>query len=144
MNMIGTLFLQPLSPEHLLEHIDAYMAISADASPWTKDNFLKDLPDKWTLSFSLWEDVPVAYCIMSRRKGVIHIHQFMVAPYARGDGIGAAMLAETLKRGASTLKVAPDNEGAIRFYCRHGFQEVAKENEYLVMKLMAHGPKNSN
>ncbi len=115
----------------------AYVAISADVSPWTADNFLKDLPEKWSLSFSLWEDVPIAYCIMSRRGGAIHINQFMVAPYARGDGIGAEMLKEALKRGATTLKVAPSNQRAIRFYERHGFQVEGEENGYSVMSFRA-------
>jgi ribosomal protein S18 acetylase RimI-like enzyme len=131
--MISTLILQKLSPEHLAAHIDAYLSVSADASPWTAENFLRDAPDKWKLSFALWGDVPIAYCILSRRNGAVHINQLMVAPHARRDGIGAVVLAEAERRGAETLKVDPVNTGAIRFYQRHGWQVSGKENGYSVM-----------
>jgi len=135
--MIGTLILQNLSPEHMREHMPAYTAISVDVSSWTVENFLKELPRKWELSFALWEDEPVAYCIMSLRNGRSHINQFMVAPTHRGDGIGSAMLAEAVKRGAETLKVDVKNLDAIRFYRRHGFCNDDHENGYLVMRRMA-------
>lgn len=132
--MIGTLIVQNLSAAHMQEHVAAYIAVSADASPWTAENFLRDAPRKWELSFALWEDVPVAYCILSQRDEAIHINQLMVAPYARGDGIGATMLAEAERRGASSLKVDPANAGAIRFYERHGWQQSGAENGYAVMR----------
>ena len=131
--VVGALVLRQLSPDHVREHLAAYIAISADASPWTADHFLKELPGKWDLSFALWDALPIAYCIMSRRAGAIHINQFMVAPNRRGCGIGARMLAECINRGASTLKVDPKNEGAIRFYLKYGFARAGEENGYLVM-----------
>jgi ribosomal protein S18 acetylase RimI-like enzyme len=136
--MIGTLILQKLSAEHVAAHIDAYLAVSADVSPWRKENFLRDAPEKWDLSFALWEDVPVGYCILSRRNGVVHINQLMVAPYARGDGIGKTLLEEAERRGASSLKVDPLNTGAIRFYGRHGWREAGTENGYLLMRKTSH------
>jgi ribosomal protein S18 acetylase RimI-like enzyme len=95
------------------------IAISADVSPWGEKEFLSDLPGKWELSFAL---LPDAYCILSRKFGPPHIHQLMVSPQKRGNGIGAKMLNEAVRRGAQTLKVAADNSGAIRFYQREGWK----------------------
>jgi ribosomal protein S18 acetylase RimI-like enzyme len=131
--MVGTLIVQNLSKEHLIMHMASYIAISADVSPWGPDNFIRDAPRKWELSFALWEDEPIAYCIMSQRGNDIHIHQCMVAPYARGDGVGATLLSVAMDRGASTLKVAPENVRAVRFYENHGWVQDGGENGYLIM-----------
>src|SRR5690606_29191462 len=118
---------------HMEAHVADYIAVSADVSPWTAQQFLRDLPGKWDLSFALWSDRPIGYCILSWRNGRIHINQFMVAPSARGCGCGAVMLGEAVARGARSLKVHPDNTGAIRFYRRHGWTEAGRENGYLLM-----------
>ena len=92
-----------LSPEFLTENIAAFIAISADMSPWTEKHFLAELPDKWELSFAFWDgDIPTGYCIMSRREENVHIHQFMVATDRRGEGIGAMMIGSSL--GARSVK----------------------------------------
>lgn len=121
------------TPEHVVINIAAYRAISADSSPWTDVEFLSDLPGKWELSFGAWLTQPVAYCVMSRKFGAPHIHQFMVHPELRGRGVGEKMLAEAVKRGAVTLKVDAKNEGAIRFYKRHGWQAGKNVGQYLWM-----------
>lgn len=131
----AAILVQPLSAAHLREHMERYLAVSVDVSPWTDENFLKDLPEKWELSFALWRDGdPVAYCIMTRRQGLVHINQFMVTARERGRGLGGRMLAEALRRGAASLKVDPSNTGAIQFYERHGFQRHGEENGYVVMR----------
>ena len=122
-----------LSAVHVREHLPAYIAVSADVCDWGETQFLSELPDKWLLSFAVWSDKPDAYCIMSRKFGPPHIHQFMVRQDLRGQGIGEKMLAEAVRRGAETLKVAADNEGAIRFYKRHGWA-VVKEGLYLWLR----------
>lgn len=128
-----------LSPPHVVEHLDAYLAIHADASPGGRAEMLAELPDKWALSFALWRAAPIGYCILSAKFGAPHIHQFMVAPAERGRGIGGVMLAEALRRGAATLKVASANEGAIRFYRRHGWQDRETAGDYRWL----HHPCNS-
>lgn len=110
-----------LSPVHVRDNLAAYIAVSSDVSDWRENHFLSDLPDKWVLSFALWGSAPVAYCIMSRKFGPPHIHQFMVRKDRRGTRIGAEMLEIAEKRGAATLKVDQENAGAIRFYERHGW-----------------------
>lgn len=122
-----------ITKDHLVKNISEYIRVSYDVSPWTEENFLADLPRKWELSFSLWSSVPVAYCIMSERKGLIHINQFMVIDYARKSGIGETLLKLAQGRGAQSLKVSPDNTRAIRFYQKHNWHAVGEENGYWVM-----------
>lgn len=122
-----------ISQKHVAEHAAAYVEISSDVSPWTAENFLRDAPSKWDLSFSIWDGgKPIAYCILSERRGAIHINQLMVAPGARGHGVGAAALAEAVRRGAISLKVDPSNTKARAFYARHGWREAGAENGYCV------------
>lgn len=77
------------SRQHLRSALDGYMAVSADVSPWTAENFFKELPGKWELLFGVWNDQPIGYCVMSLRGGGVHIHQFMVTRDHRGKGVGA-------------------------------------------------------
>ena len=117
-------------------------AISTDASPWGRANFLAELPGKWDYSFVATNPDPLGYAILSRREpGWLHVHQFMVAPSCRGRGVGVRMMEEARRRadaagGAGlSLKVAISSEGAIRFYARLGFLEETREGTYLWMRL---------
>lgn len=132
--MTRTLEVQSISLDHIARHVADYIAVSADVSPWTPENFLRDAPRKWELSFALWHGKPIAYCILSQRGDAIHINQLMVAKDARGHGIGAKLLAEAERRGASSLKVDPTNSSAIRFYERRGWKHTGSENGYAVMR----------
>ena len=127
-----------LSEGHLTANLDAYLTVSADVSPWTAENFLKRLPCKWDLSFALWQERPIAYCIMSLREGAVHIHQFMVAKDYRGKSVGSAMMLEAktiaaTKSNRITLKVPRHNVEAQRFYQRHGFSFSADAGDYRLL-----------
>lgn len=123
----------------LERYIDALIQISADVSPWTKENFLVDLPKKWEASFVAMYDEPVGYVILSQKQeGALHIHQFMVAPAMRGSGVGEAMIVEAKRRsllfgGHLSLKVADSAAGAQRFYRRHAFSDTRRERDYIWM-----------
>jgi GNAT superfamily N-acetyltransferase len=79
--------------------LDALLAVSADASPWDRPNFLAERPGKWEHSFVAMQGGPVGYAILSRREpGWLHVHQFMVAPSHCGHGIGALMISEARRR----------------------------------------------
>jgi ribosomal protein S18 acetylase RimI-like enzyme len=127
--------LRNISRDHLREHLNSYLAVGADFSPWTAENFLKELPLKWELSFALWKSALIAYCIMSKRSGVAHIHHLIVAKPYRCQGLGARMLTEArrIAGGRITLKIHPGNIRARKFYERHGFNLVGDENGYLIL-----------
>ena len=119
---------------------DALIAISADVSPWQARHFQIELPEKWQHSFVMLGPAPVGYAILSRKEaGWLHIHQFMVAANARGCGLGAAMMAEAVRRSTAdgsglSLKVAHADDAAIRFYLREGFVRDRIEGDYLWMR----------
>ena len=127
---------QNITFDHALQFAELYLPIWSDTSPWSVDNFLRELPEKWRLSFGVWmSSQPIGICIMSRRRGFPHIHHFMVQRRWRNTGIGSRMLAHAKNTAGNqiSLKVSPENIGAIRFYTRHGFQNVSLENEHWVM-----------
>lgn len=122
-----------LTPELIAANATAYLAVHADTSPWTLENLLRDAPSKWVLSFAMHRNgAPVSYCILSARNGATHINQLMVSRDKRRCGIGGLMLVEAVRRGASSLKVDPANNGARKFYERHGWRESGSENGYCV------------
>ncbi len=51
-----------------------------------------------------------------------HIAMFFVAGKARGKGVGARLLDDAVGRGARTLECFALNQGARRFYERHGWR----------------------
>ncbi|WP_374630795.1 GNAT family N-acetyltransferase [Ferrovibrio sp.] len=122
------------------ENLDALIAVSADVSPWQARHFQADLPEKWQHSFLVLAPEPVGYVIMSRKESYwLHIHQFMVGAARRGQGVGAAMMAEAKRRAWAdgsglSLKVAHHDDAAIRFYLREGFMRDRIEGDYLWMR----------
>ena len=77
------------------------------------------------------DDVPVAVLLLEDA----WLHSLYVAPGLTGQGVGAVLLdlAKTLRPGGIGLWVFESNQGARRFYRRHGFTEVRRtdgsENE---------------
>ena len=114
-------------------HAQDFLGIAADVAGeyWRDQHFLMDLPDKWRLSFAVWtnDGRPVAYAILSRKGPCrVHLHHFMVAKSLRGQGIGGSMFEEIERRARAagcrrlSVKVAPDNARARRFYEGRGFK----------------------
>ena len=67
------------------------------------------------------------------------VKKLFVEPVLQGQGIGAKLLEYAVAHmGAKTLWALEKNEGAIRFYQRHGFQRTGERqledgtSEYLV------------
>lgn len=118
----------------LAAELPRLLAVSADVSPWLPENFERDLPGKWELSFIARDPDLMGYAILTRRGPEwVHINQFMVASAARGRGIGRAMLDEAKRRAAGghlTLKVSVDNIAAIRFYAAEGMKPGETERGY--------------
>lgn len=123
---------QTLTKELCQQNMAALIAVSEDVSDWQEAHFLADLPNKWQLSFiAFYQDQPVAYAILSNKwPERVHIHQFMVSKTHRGQGVGEKMLQQAIVRAQMlplTLKVAHDNQGAIRFYLHNGFTLLERE-----------------
>ena len=67
---------------------------------------------------------------LARGKRVIELKQLYTDPGLTGQGVGALLLdwarAEAFRRGADEIQLSVwnQNEGAQRFYARHGFAKV--------------------
>ena len=122
-------------------HEAAFLAIARDVQGeyWAREHFLRDLPEKWQLSFAVMiDDEPVGYAIMSRPEaGRVHLHHLMLRADKRGQGIGQRMLMQCRSHaqaaGARTLslKVAAGADRARRLYCAHGFRELSIADGYV-------------
>lgn len=115
--------------------IHELVQISQDQGGWDENQFLFDLPDKWTLSFiAKKEDVVIGYAILSHKwADRVHLHEIVVSGEYRSLGIGARMLNEIIERCELenlSLKVSKSNTSAIRFYLRHGLSITKSEGEY--------------
>ena len=61
-----------------------------------------------------------------------HLDMLFTAPAAQGSGVGATLLASVEAAGVNTLECFRDNNGARRFYERHGWRLArAYEREFL-------------
>lgn len=144
--MIDKLDIRPLSEDEVTAHIEAFIEVArgVDGEYWERQHFLKPLTDKWKLSLTAWvEKRPVGYAILSRKSPIqAHLHHFMVANDQRGQGLGERLLAMTIERCIEhgfteiTLKIAPSNRAASRFYKLHGFANADQDNGYDVMRRM--------
>ena len=80
----------------------------------------------------------VGYHLVLTRSGssVARLYSVAVAAAARGQGIGAKLLADAQRQawrsGASLLRleVRPDNPGAIRLYVQHGYAPIGTYPNY--------------
>lgn len=132
-----------LAADTVKTYLVSLLSIGADVPGeyWERENFLRDLPGKWQLSFAGWSGTqPVAYAILSRKsEAQIHLHHLIVGKNWRGRGLGRRMVDEIFHRcrtaGAEklTLKVHARNERAKSFYVRSGFREERSEGEYLLL-----------
>ena len=142
--MIAKPDIRPLNEEEISAHIEVFIEVARDVDGeyWGRQHFLKPLADKWTLSLAAWvEERPVGYAILSRKSPIqAHLHHFMVADDYRGQGLGERLLAMTIERCIEqgfteiTLKIAPSNHAASRFYRLHGFANASQDNGYNVMR----------
>jgi RimJ/RimL family protein N-acetyltransferase len=133
-----------LSPAVISANLPAFLAIASDVDGeyWVEEHFLREMPEKWTLSFASWKSGRlVGYAIMSRRDaGQAHLHHFMIGRADRGQGLGTAMIGEMENRARRagcirlSLKVAEGNLGARRLYERHGYAVDETDGHFLVLE----------
>ena len=63
--------LRTLSVDEIAAREDTFVGIAADVPGeyWTLAHLLRDLPEKWALSFAAWrERDPIGYAILSRKR----------------------------------------------------------------------------
>ncbi len=150
--MSSELTIRTLSADVVRSNLNDLIAVAADVPGeyWAAENFLVELPQKWRLSFALWQGPAViGYAILSQKAvGHIHLHHLMVLKQYRNHGLGERMVREILSRcraahaGTVTLKTQKGNCGAIRFYKRYDFRETAAKGEYVVMSKSLNYPKS--
>ncbi len=118
------------SPGYLENNCDRFISILKDQENeyWTKDNFLKVLPDKYKLSLhATIEDKLAGYLIASSKNNAAYVHKFMVDQEYRGNKIGHHLLqrffeiTKQLNYNKIELTVEGDNLPAIKFYQKNGF-----------------------
>ena len=134
---------ETLTQEQLRVNEGAFLAIAADVPGeyWTLDNFLVDLPDKWRLSFAVWDrEHPVAYAVVSRKGATTaHLHHLMVRAEHRALGLGQRILVEMERRARTaecdtlTLKAVASDERVRAFYERTGFSVEGQDGDYVLM-----------
>lgn len=113
-----------LTRERCIAQMPFLLTVTADQidwPPWTEAQFLYELADKWSLSFS--NDIGMA-TLSSRSPEQVHMHLLGIVPERRGMGNGTKFMREMIARVAGrrfTLKVPSDSERAVRFYLRHQF-----------------------
>jgi ribosomal protein S18 acetylase RimI-like enzyme len=95
----------------------------------TKDYFRRRIDnERQTVRLSGAPGKPVGLCIVSRA----NLDMLFVAPSERGKGVGERLLADAEARMRESgvkeayLYVALGNDGAVRFYERHGWTDLGK------------------
>lgn len=133
-----------LSPDIVRANLRAFLAIAADVAGeyWDEAHFLRDLPEKWSLSFAAWSGAdPVGYAILSRQAtDHAHLHHFMIANSHRRHGLGTRMVGEMESRARQagcerlSLKVSEHNAAAQRLYQRLGYHVARTDGAYLLFE----------
>jgi ribosomal protein S18 acetylase RimI-like enzyme len=133
--------IREFSRPQFMSHESAFLAIAADLpfENWLAENFLIELPQKWSLSATAWLDnIPVGYAIVSAKTSQrAHLHHLMLALEQRGSGIGQSLLDDVEDRARKnrysqfSVRVDANNDKALRFYHRNHFVEITTHNQYI-------------
>jgi ribosomal-protein-alanine acetyltransferase len=118
--------------------IDVIAALEreAHAAPWTAGNFLDALAAGYGMTVGEMDGAVVAYGVLLFAPGQAQLLNLTVAPAARRQGVGGALLrrvlADARARGAEQcfLEVRETNQAAIALYTREGFAPVGRRTGY--------------
>ena len=120
----------PLTPNLLRTHIYTVLKLDNEiiAENWNEENFIMELPQKWNVSqIVLKSDIVIGFMIANSQTDSIHINRIVVDREFRGLGIGKELLniaknyAIKTQKKRVTIKVSPQNHGAIDYYIKYGF-----------------------
>ena len=135
---------EPLTRERAIQDGEALAVLGADNSweNWTVENLLSERPFKWELSLlAVGGGKPVGYAVASYTGDVVHLHHLIVGLEWRGRGIGRELLcrlalkAQEMAVRKLSLKVHRQNQRAIAFYTRYGF-EISEENRLALFRMI--------
>ncbi|MGB8525063.1 MAG: ribosomal protein S18-alanine N-acetyltransferase [Candidatus Acidiferrales bacterium] len=119
--------------------IDAILAIQTacpEIAQWTERDYERVARGEMAGWVGEEESSVLGFLVARRVVNEIEILNFAVLPDARGRGIGAILLKETLTWGATfgavqaILEVRASNSAALRFYERHNFHVVGRRARY--------------
>jgi ribosomal protein S18 acetylase RimI-like enzyme len=134
-----------LSSDLTRQFMDQLLMVDRDTlgELWSPAHFLVERTEKWR-----WSCIAVdgagrvaGFVIASLKGDVIHCHRVAVRRDLRSQGVGAAMLrfaAQAAKAGGVHeigCKVARENDRAVRWYRRLGFQVIGEEPTNLILEV---------
>lgn len=104
-----------------------------EATPWMPRLHSRAETETW-VARTLWPRAEVRLAVEGQVLGFLalegrrEIAQLIVSPLARGRGIGAALIAWAKHHAAGGVRLwcFAVNTGALRFYAREGFAEIAR------------------
>jgi len=123
------------------EDLAAVLAINFEnfTEPWSEQNFIYELEENpvATIMVLTYADVIIAYCDFWVTFDSATINQIAVKKELQGNQIGSILIEDTLARiegveevKTITLEVRTQNERAIKFYLKYGFDIVLTKKQY--------------
>lgn len=118
--------------------VEAVAAIEASvqAFPWTVGNFSDGLHAGYDGWVAHRHNRIVGFSMTMHAPDVAHLLVIAVSPDAHREGVGTALIRHCEKEAAARglpallLEVRPSNVGALAFYRRHGFEQIAVRRDY--------------
>jgi [ribosomal protein S18]-alanine N-acetyltransferase len=119
--------------------VEAILAIQAacpEIAQWTERDYERVARGEMAGWVGDEESSVVGFLVARRVVNEIEVLNFAVSPKARGRGMGAMLLRESLRWGTefgavqAILEVRASNGAALRFYERHNFQIVGRRARY--------------
>jgi ribosomal protein S18 acetylase RimI-like enzyme len=116
----------------LHREIEAILGVDADTSsemlePWSRENFLFELPGKWEYSMLARDGAGIAgFEILSVKKDALHFHRIVVRRHLRRHRVGTVLLSTVARLGLDngfrhmTAKVAGHNRKGLDAQLRLG------------------------
>ncbi len=110
------------------------------AHPWPEELLAAYLGEKGCLVLVAEEREVIGFliacCERSGGRAVFHVHDLATAPESRRQGVATALLEDLIRSAIAArvsslrLEVRPQNEAALRFYARHGFETIRRIYRY--------------
>lgn len=128
----------PTLREMGLADVDAVTLIErrAHPHPWTRGNFTDALASRYLCKVYEREGIMLGYLVLMPAVDEAQLLDLTIAPEHQRQGLGRALLAETLgvardmKMRRVLLEVRPSNVAALGLYRAAGFREIGLRRRY--------------